>query len=76
MCLLQTMHLSDRSIYEEEARKEKERDKANRENKFTTHGKSYAQVERETNEAVNQQMRMTQEIEGTVRSLDYYTCEF
>jgi hypothetical protein len=21
-------------------------------------------------------MRMTQEIEGTVRSLDYYTCEF
>jgi hypothetical protein len=69
------MNVSEKWIYEEEARKVKERDKLNLENKYTSFGKSYAQVEREKNEAIDQQIRMTQEIEGTVRSLDYCTCE-
>ncbi|XP_021938741.1 protein maelstrom homolog isoform X2 [Zootermopsis nevadensis] len=67
------MDLSEKWIYEEESRKEKERDKLNLENKYTTFGKSYAQVEREKNEAIEEQIRMTQEIEVTVRSLDCCT---
>ncbi|XP_069677770.1 protein maelstrom homolog [Periplaneta americana] len=64
---------TQRWIYEEEARREKERDKIDLENKFTTQGKSYAELERERNEVIGQQMKMVQEIEGTVRKLDYNT---
>jgi hypothetical protein len=69
------MNQSEKWIYEEEARKAKERDKLNLEKKYTAYGKSYAQVEREKYEAIDQQMKMTQEIESTVRSLDCCTCE-
>jgi thymidylate synthase len=68
--------LNEKWIYEEEARKGKEEDKFDLENKYTTQGKSYAQVEREKNEAVDQLNKMNHEIESTVRSLDYWTCEF
>jgi hypothetical protein len=74
--LFQNLQPNERWIYEEEARKVKGRDKNDLELKFTTQGKSYAQIEREKNEAYGQQIRMIQEIEGTVRSLDYSTCEF
>jgi hypothetical protein len=67
---------SEKWIYEEEARKAKARVKNSLECKFTTLGKSYAEIEREKNEVCEQNIRMTQEIEGTVRSLNYATCEF
>ncbi|PNF15261.1 hypothetical protein B7P43_G01039 [Cryptotermes secundus] len=67
------MHPDEKWIYEEEARKARGRDKNNLECKFTSQGKSFAQVEREKNEAYEQNIRMTQEIEGTVRSLDIST---
>ncbi|KAJ9575906.1 hypothetical protein L9F63_007218 [Diploptera punctata] len=63
----------DKFIYEEEARREKERDKSNLENKFTTQGKSYAQVEREKNEQLEQYSKMMNEIQSTVNSLDAET---
>jgi len=61
-------------MYEEEAHKAKEQDKINLENKFTTQGKSYAQIEREKNETIEWEIKMAQEIEDTVHSLDYCTC--
>lgn len=61
----------EKCIYEEEARKRKEEDKLNLETKYTSQGKSYAEVEREKNEAIDQLNKMNQEIERTVRSLDY-----
>jgi hypothetical protein len=70
------MKQDEKWIYEEEARKARGRDKNNLEFKFTSLGKSFAQIEREKNEAYEQNIRMTQEIEGTVRSLDISTCEF
>jgi hypothetical protein len=65
----------DKWIYEEEARKAKEESKFNLENKYTSQGKSYAEVEREKNEAIEQLNKMNTEIESTVRSLDYGSCE-
>lgn len=65
-----TLGPQDRWKYEEEARREKERDKTNLENKFTTQGKSYAQLEREKNELMEQHSRMMHEIQSTVISLD------
>jgi thymidylate synthase len=65
----------EKCIYEEEARKRKEEDKLNLETKYTSQGKSYAEVEREKNEAIDQLNKMNQEIERTVRSLDYCSCE-
>lgn len=70
------MPTNEKWIYEEEARKAKGRDRNCLENKFTSLGKSYAEIEREKNEACEQHIRMTQEIEGTVRSLKYSMCEF
>jgi hypothetical protein len=66
---------NERWIYEEEARKGKEEDRFDLENKYTSLGKSYAEVEREKNEAIDQLIKMNHEIESTVRSLDYYSCE-
>jgi hypothetical protein len=66
---------NEKWIYEEEARKGKEEDKLNFETKYTSQGKSYAEVEREKNEAIEQLNKMNQEIERTVRSLDYCSCE-
>lgn len=62
---------NERWIYEEEARKGKEESRFNLENKYTSQGKSYAEVEREKNEAIEQLNKMNYEIENTVRSLDY-----
>lgn len=53
----------------------KEGDKLNLENKYTSQGKSYAEVEREKNEAIDQLNKMNHEVESTVRSLDYSSCE-
>jgi hypothetical protein len=66
---------NERWIYEEEARKGKEESRFNLENKYTSQGKSYAEVEREKNEAIEQLNNMNYEIESTVRSLDYCSCE-
>ncbi|PSN48553.1 hypothetical protein C0J52_05910 [Blattella germanica] len=68
--LWKNMAISDRWQYEEAARVEKQRDKLDLENKFTTQGKSYAQVEREHAEAREREFKMIQEIESTVRLLD------
>lgn len=66
---------NERWIYEEEARKRKEESRFNLENKYTSQGKSYAEVEHEKNEAIEQRNEMNCEIENTVRSLDYCSCE-
>jgi hypothetical protein len=66
---------SEKWVYEEEARKGKEEARFNLENKYTPQGKSYAEVEREKNEAIEQLNKMNYEIETTVRSLDYSSCE-
>lgn len=66
---------NEKWIYEEEARKGKEEDRFNVEFKYTSQGRSYAEVERERNEAIDQLNKMNHEIESTVRSLDYCSCE-
>jgi hypothetical protein len=66
---------NEKCVYEEKARKGKEEARFNLENKFTSQGKSYAEVEREKNEAIEQLNKMNYEIETTVRSLDYCSCE-
>jgi len=63
----------ERWIYVEEARKEKSI--FNLENKYTSQGKRYAEAEREKNEAIEQLKNMNYEIESTVRSLGYCSCE-
>jgi hypothetical protein len=70
------MQPNEKWIYEEEARKARGQDKNNLEYKFTSQGKTLAEIEREKQEANEQNIRMTEEIEGTVRSLDCSTCEF
>jgi len=62
---------NEKWIYEEEARKGKEEARFNLENKYTSQGKSYAEVEREKNEVIQRLNKMNCEIETTVRSLDY-----
>jgi hypothetical protein len=67
---------SEKWVYEEEARKAKGQDKHCLESKFTSIGKSYAEIEREKKEAYERHARMTEEIEDTVRLVKYTTCEF
>lgn len=67
------MKPNEKWIYEEEARKARGQDKNNLECKFTSLGKSLAEIQREKLEADEQNSRMTREIEITVRSLDRST---
>jgi hypothetical protein len=66
---------NERWLYEEEAHKLKGEGRCGPETKYTSQGRSYAEIERENLESMEQVTKMNSEIENTVRQLDSCSCE-